>query len=416
MAKGLNKLTAASLKTKALGLHADGGGLYLQVTSGQDEQPRRSWLCRVTLEGKRRELGLGTTREVTLAAARARCAQFRQLAAQGTDPRAHEAAEIKAKAVAIAEARAREMNFRAAAEAYIAAHAPGWKSLKHARQWPATLEAYAYPVFGDVPVGAVDRAMVLKALEPIWLTKTETASRLRGRIENVLNWATARGLREGENPARWRGALAMVLPARSKVHGVQHHAAMPYMDSPAFLTRLQGMSGSAAACLAFLILTASRYGEVAGARLDEFDLANASWTIPAERMKAGRAHRVALSKPALAILEQRAACENISNDGLIFSSDLRRGCKLSDMTLTAILRRAELPFTVHGFRSTFRMWAAEQTSFPRELCEAALAHVNADRVEAAYMRSDLFEKRRELMAAWGAYLTGGDEMPHGARG
>ncbi len=404
MGGGVNKLTAVSLKTRKPGLHADGGGLYLQVTEGHTGEPRRSWLCRVTIQGKRRELGLGTARDITLAQARAKCATWRRLAAIGVDPKAHEAAEFQAKAAKAAKDRARSLTFRAAAGAYVDAHAPSWKSGKHARQWAATLEAYVYPIMGDVSVGEVDREMVLKVLDPIWASRTETAARVRGRIESVLDWAMVRGLREGENPARWRGALSKVLPARSKIQRPQHHPAMPYREAPAFMHGLLATQSPAASCLAFLILTASRYNEAAGATWAEMDFVNACWTLPAARMKGSRAHRVALSGPALEILRGRVPAGNAAGD-YVFASHLRKGCKLSDMTLTAILRRAGLPYTVHGFRSTFRIWAAEQTSFPREVCEAALAHVNADRVEAAYMRSDLFEKRRDLMQAWGTHLS-----------
>ncbi len=403
---GVNKLTALSLKTRKPGLHADGGGLYLQVTEGHDGEPRRSWLCRVTVHGRRRELGLGSARDITLASARARCADWRRLAASGLDPRAHEAEQIRAKAATAAAEQARGLTFRTAAESFIMAHTPGWKSRKHARQWSATLEAYAYPILGNVPVGEVSREMVLKVLDPIWSSRTETAARLRGRIESVLDWAMVRGFREGENPARWRGALAKALPARSKIQRPKHHAAMPYGEAPAFMHSLLAAQGPAAACLAFLMLTASRYSEAAGATWSEIDFDNQCWTLPAARMKASRAHRVALSEPALKVLRGRTPADHAADD-YVFASYSREGCKLSDMTLTAILRRAALPYTVHGFRSTFRIWAAEQTNFPREVCEAALAHVNSDRVEAAYMRSDLFEKRRELMQAWGVYLTQG---------
>jgi integrase len=405
MARATNKLTTASLKTRTPGVYADGGGLYLQVTQGKDGEPKRSWLCRVRLAGKVRELGFGRVQDLPLAAARERCAEYRRLAAAGIDPLEHEKAEAERKAAEEAERRARAMTFKQAADAYIAAHEKGWKNDKHRKQWPATLEAYAYPKFGAVPVGAVDRAMVLKVIEPLWATKTETASRLRGRIEAVLDWAAVRGLRSGENPARWRGALEMVLPARAKVQRQKHHPSMPYAKVGAFMADLRSKSAAGADCLQFLILTGARYGEAAGARWGEIDLLAETWTLPPERMKAGRTHRVALSSAAMDILRRRAKAHGSKPDGLVFESDMRRGAPVSDMTLTAYLRRAELPFTVHGFRSSFRVWAAEKTAFPREIGEAALAHTNSDRVEAAYQRSDFFEKRRRLMQAWADYLA-----------
>jgi integrase len=403
MARATNKLTTANLKTKTPGVYADGGGLYLQVSMGKDGEPKRSWLCRVRVGGKVRELGLGRPAEVPLAAARERCAEYRRLAAAGIDPLEHQKAMAEAKAAEEAERRARAMTFKQAAEAYIAAHEKGWKNEKHRKQWTATLEAYAYPKFGDVPVGAVDRTMVLAVIEPLWRTRTETASRLRGRIENVLDWATVRGLRTGENPARWRGALEMVLPARSKVQRKQHHPAMPYDQVGAFIAVLRTKPSVGADCLQFVILTGARYNEAAGARWGEIDLLAETWTIPGERMKAGKTHRVALSSAALEILRRRAK-HGTRPDALVFESDLREGAKLSDMTLSAYLRRAGLPYTVHGFRASFRIWAAEKTEYPREVAEAALAHTNADRVEAAYQRSDFFEKRRGLMQAWADYL------------
>jgi integrase len=260
-----------------------------------------------------------------------------------------------------------------------------------------------------VAVANIDQAMVMKVLDPIWTTKTETASRVRGRIEAVLDWATVRGFRRGENPARWRGHLEKALPARTKVQRVQHHAAMAIDAIPGFMAQLRDRSGAGAQCLAFLILTASRYNEAAGARWGEIDLEKRVWTVPAERMKAGREHRVPLSDPTLEILRDRAKLRSGGKrETLVFGSDFRHDAQLSDMTLTAALRRLGRKETVHGFRSTFRDWAAERTSFPREIAEAALAHANADKVEAAYRRSDLFEKRRELMAAWALFC--GDEI------
>lgn len=402
MARATNKLSATILKTREPGLHADGGGLFLQVTLGADGAPRRSWLCRVRLPGgDTRELGLGSASEVTLAQARSRCEEARRLGKSGIDPKA---AKKQARMKAAAEA-ARAMTFRQAAEGYIAAHQSTWRNAKHVRQWSATLAHYVYPVFGDVAVAEVDQAMVMRVLDPIWLTKTETASRVRGRIEAVLDWAAVRGHRSGENPARWRGHLQKALPPRSKAKRVEHHAAIPFEEMPAFMAMLGERGGAGAHCLAFLILTASRYSEATGARCREIDLARAVWTIPAERMKAGREHRVPLPPAALAILERRRARHGQDPDGLVFESDMRRGARLSDATLTAVLRRLGRSETVHGLRSSFRDWAAERTNFAREVAEAALAHTIGDKVEAAYRRGDLFEKRRRLMEAWAEYLA-----------
>ena len=403
MPRATNKLTHASLKKTAPGYYADGNGLYLQVTTGRDGEPRRSWLCRITVKGVRRELGLGRVQDLPLADARERCAECRRMAAAGIDPLEHAEAQEKAKAAEEAERKAKAMTFKQAAEAYISAHRATWAA-KHAAQWPSTLQRYVYPLFGDVPVGAVDRGMVLRALEAIWHTRTDTANRVRQRIEKVLDWATARGLREGENPARWRGGLQNALPAKSKLAKVQHHPAMDFRDAPEFMRKLAERTGAGADALRFIIFTACRFGEAAGATWREIDFLAETWTVPADRMKGGRPHRVALSAPAVALLKERAKANGREPDGLVFPSD-QTGKRLSDMTVSAVLRRMDLTVTTHGFRSTFRVWAAERTNFPRELAEAALAHVVGDAVERAYARSDLFDRRRKLMDAWADYLT-----------
>jgi integrase len=292
------------------------------------------------------------------------------------------------------------MTFKQCAEAYVAAHRAGWRNDKHAAQWSATLETYAYPTLGGLPVASVDVGLVLKVLEPIWSTKSETASRLRGRIEAVLDWAKVRGFREGENPARWKGNIDHLLPARAEVKAVEHHAALPYAEIGAFMAQLRNQPGMGAFALRFAILTAARTGEVLGTRWDEIDLKNAVWTIPAGRMKAGREHRVPLSSPAVTLLEELAKAK--AGEFVFFGQ--RTVKPLSNMALLMTLRRMKCDdLTAHGFRSTFRDWAAEQTSASREVAEAALAHTLADKVEAAYRRSDLFDKRRALMADWAAY-------------
>jgi len=314
----------------------------------------------------------------------------------GSDPlqeRERIAAERRAEA-------ARAITFKQSAELYIEAHRAGWKNAKHAAQWGSTLATYAYPTIGALPVAAVDVALVHKVLEPIWTKKPETASRLRGRIESILDWATTRGYRTGENPARWRGHLENLFPARSKVRQVQHHAALPYPELPAFMAKLEQQPGEGARALRFAIFTATRTAEVIGAKWPEIDLKARVWTIPAERMKAKREHRVPLSAPAVALLEEIGRGE-----GFVFPG-ASKGKPLSNMAMLATLRRmGRADLTAHGFRSSFRDWAAEQTGFPSEVAEAALAHVVGDKVEAAYRRGDLFEKRKTMMEAWARYCT-----------
>ncbi len=302
------------------------------------------------------------------------------------------------------------MPFAEAASKYIAAHEAGWKSAKHAAQWSATLEAYANPIIGRIPVADIEVAHVMRVLDPIWMTKTETASRVRGRIESVLDWATVRGFRKGDNPARWRGHLDNLLAPRAKVQKVEHHAALDYREVGAFMTELRVMEGLGARALEFAILTATRSGEVRGAVWSEFDMGAAVWTIPANRMKAGKELRVPLSPDALKLLN---ALPRISGTDLVFPSS--KNTQLSDMTLTAVLRRMGRDVTAHGFRSSFRDWAGETTAYAREVIEHALAHQLTDKAEAAYARGSLFDKRRRLMADWakhcGTVVKAGDVTP-----
>jgi integrase len=356
------------------------------------------WLYRFQLHGRRRDMGLGPTDLYSLAEARQKALEARKLVAQGVDP--IEARQTKRFAAAIETAKG--MTFRACAEAYINAHRSGWRNPKHAAQWPATLDAYAYPHFGSLPVQAVDVGLVLKAVEPIWTEKPETASRVRGRIESVIDWATARGYRAGENPARWRGHLENLLPPRSKVRRVEHHAALPYGEIAAFVADLRQQEGVGARALEFAILTAARTGEVIGARWDEINIDEKLWTVPAERMKAGKEHRTPLSDAALAIVEKMAA---IRQGDHVFPGG-KAGRPISNMAMLMTLRRMKRDhLTAHGFRSTFRDWAAERTNFPAEVAEMALAHVVGDKVEAAYRRGDLFAKRRQLAEAWAKYCA-----------
>ena len=301
------------------------------------------------------------------------------------------------------------------AERYLAAHSDTWRNPKHRAQWRNTLETYAHPHMGNLPVGELGTEHVLAALEPIWRTKPETAARVRGRIESVLDYATARDWRSGENPARWRGHLANLLPARGKVAPVQHHAALPWGEIADFLTALRGQAGISARALEYAILTAARSGEAFGARWGEVDLLGKVWTVPAARMKAGREHRVPLSAPALALLGEMAKLRTVdSSEAFIFPGAVV-GRPLSIMAMTMALRRMKRgDLTVHGFRSTFRDWAAERTNFPRDVAEMALAHAVGDKVEAAYRRGDLFQKRQQLMDAWAKHCEatklGGEVM------
>jgi len=385
-----NRLTALSVQRKKKpGLYADGDGLYLRVSP----TGARSWLFRYRWQGKRRDMGLGSTATVNLAQSRQKAGDARTDLSQGRDP-------IQARRQAEAALVATSMTFKACAEAYIAAHRDGWRNSKHAAQWRATLEAYVYPVFGDLPVGEIDVGHVMRALEPIWKDKTETASRVRGRIEAILDWARVRGYRSGDNPARWRGQLANLLPARSKVRQVRHHPALPYGEIGSFMQALRAQEGEAARALEFLFLTAARTGEVIGATWEEIDLGSATWTIPGSRIKTGRDHRVPLSPPAVKLLKAQA---KVRQGAWLFAGG-KLGKPLSNNAMLALLKRMKRPeLTAHGFRSTFRDWAAERTNYPREIAEAALAHRIPDATERAYRRGDLFEKRTRLMAEWARY-------------
>ena len=392
MPRKIHRLTALAIKNAGRGMHADGNGLYLQVS----ETGGKSWILRYMLEGRAREMGLGSLTLVSLKEARDK--------AQALRKQAHEHRIDPVDARRASRVRAVTLPFRDCANAYIEAHKAGWRNAKHADQWGNTLETYAYPVFGDLPVNEIDTALVMRVLEPLWRKKTETASRLRGRIESVLSWATVRGYREGENPARWRGHLDKLLPKRSKVQAVRHHPALPYADLPDFMVALKEQAGVASLALQFAILTAARTQEVLGMHWDEIDLEQAVWTVPAGRMKAGREHRVPLSAAAVRIL--KAAKELRSDDKVEVVFEGRPKQPLSTAALTAVLKRMERrDITPHGFRSTFRDWAAEQTAFPREIAEAALAHILTNKAEAAYQRGDLLERRRKLMEAWARYAT-----------
>lgn len=394
MAHTLNRLSAVKVaKLNKPGRHADGGGLYLQISRAGT----KSWTFRYMLNGAVHEMGLGPLGAISLAKARAIAAELRKQKWQGIDP-LQKKREIRAQAKIEA---APTITFREAATAYIAARQSGWKNKKHAKQWSSTLEQYAYPVFGDLPVQSISVSHVTKAVEPIWSLKTETASRVRGRIEAVLDWAKARGYCNGENPARWRGHLENLLPARTGVHKVKHFPALPYPEISIFVSALTQRQGLAARALELLILTATRTAETLGARWIEFDLDQAVWTIPGERTKSGRVHRVPLGEPAVELL--RKLQELGIDDEFVFPGQ-RRGKPLSNMAMLNVLARMKRnDITVHGFRSCFRDWAAELTGHGGDVVEMAIAHVVKNKVEAAYRRGDLFMKRKALMADWAGY-------------
>jgi len=395
MARMVDRLDTLSLgKAKPPGLYPDGKGLYLRVSTAKT----KSWVFRYMLDGRARYMGLGSVDDVTLAEARDKRDEARKgLKNERIDP-------IDAKRAKAAQERlekAKAVTFKDAAGRYIKAHGPGWKNAKHAAQWTATLETYAYPVIGELPVQAVDTALVTQILEPIWTTKNETASRVRGRIEAVLDWARARGFREGENPARWRGHLDHLLVDRNRL-ARGHHAALPFAEIGDFMALLRAREGVSAKALEFTILTAARTSEALGARWNEIDFDAKVWTVPAERMKAKRDHRVPLSAAALAILTPLSEARS----GEFVFPGAKKDQGLSNMALLTVLRRMERgDLTAHGFRSTFRDWAAERTNYPRDVAEMALAHAIADKVEAAYRRGDLFDKRRGLMDAWGTFTS-----------
>ena len=404
MARKIERLTAMKVEklkggeTPKPGMYADGGGLYLRVTPAG----ARNWVLRYMLNRKPRWMGLGPLALYGLAEARNRALAARRQRHDGIDP-------IEARRAERARQRldaAKAVTFKQCAESYIASHKAGWRNDKHATQWPATLSSYAYPVIGALPVQAVDTALVHKVLAPIWTRKPETASRLRGRLERILDFARVGGHRDGENPARWRGHLDKLLPARSKVRAVEHHAAMPYGELPAFLPTLRKEQGTAARALEFLILTAARTGEVIGARWNEMNLLDRTWAVPAARMKAHREHRVPLSVRAIAILNEMESAGDSDDPNAFVFPGRKPGTPLSNMAFLMLLRRmGHGNLTGHGFRATFKTWASERTSFQNEIVEAALAHAIGDKVEQAYRRGDLFEKRRKLMQQWATFCA-----------
>jgi integrase len=377
-----------SLKTR--GFYCDGGGLYLQVSKSGS----KSWVFRYAIGGHKRDMGLGSITTFTLAEARERARKMRQLVADGIDP-------IDQRRATMRGSVARPPTFRECAERYIAAHEAAWRN--GGREWLASLAKHAFPVFGNMGVAAVDLPMVLQAIEPLWTKQPVRMNIVRNRVEMVLDWAKVRGLRQAENPARWKGHLETLLPSRKKVAPVKHRAALPYREIGAFMVELRKLTDTSARVLEFQILTAARSGEVVAARWDEIDTGARMWTIPGARMKAGRDHRVPLSPAAMAILERQAAFRE--NDfvfpGRVSGQPIRIDAPMKPIEKLGLKGKV----TAHGFRSAFRDWAAEQTNFAREIAEASLAHTVGDATERAYQRSDFIAKRRQLMEAWGRYCA-----------
>ncbi|MCK8787815.1 integrase arm-type DNA-binding domain-containing protein [Roseomonas sp. NAR14] len=406
MARKVTPLTVMEVRAKKPGRYGDGGGLYLLVRSEEG----RFWVFRYVLGGRMREMGLGRAAGkgmVSLAEARTKAKALMQQVRAGIDPLQQRAAEAEAAvtaAMAEEAVAARRQTFRSVAELYISAHEKSWRNAKHAAQWHSSLATHAYPVLGDMPVEDIDTGHVMQVLEPIWHRTTETASRVRGRIEAILSYAATHQWRGGDNPARWRGHLANLLPPPGRVKPVEHLSALPWREMAAFMADLRAREGVAALALEFAILTAARSGEVRGMVWGEVNTERALWVVPPGRMKAGKEHRVPLSASALKVLMKMQPLRDRQRGDLVFPSPIRLGAKLSDQTLTALLMRMERSgLTVHGFRSSFRDWAAEATSYSNDLAEMALAHRTGSKVEAAYRRGDMLEKRARLMADWAAW-------------
>ncbi|WP_428375386.1 tyrosine-type recombinase/integrase [Lichenicoccus sp.] len=401
MPKKAAGLTAAKVSKAAAGRYVDGNGLRLLVR----ETGVRFWIFRYTLAGRTREMGLGRAGSepgaVPLSEARQTAGELHRLVRSGVDPLARRVDE-RAAAKALAQQTAiRGVTFEQAAERFMLANRAGWKNAKHSAQWTSTLKTYAYPHLGDLPVADVLTEHVLAVLTPIWTSKAETATRVRGRIETVLDFAKTTGLRAGDNPARWRGHLSNALPARADVAPVEHHAALPWNEIGGFMVDLAQQPGVGALALRFAILTAARSSEVLGARWSEIDVDAALWTVPATRMKAKKEHRVPLAPAALALLADAARLRLTDGPNAFVFPGAVPGKGMSNMAMTMVLRRMKRgDATTHGFRSSFRDWCSEATSYPGDIAEAALAHVVENKVEAAYRRGDLFAKRRDLMTTW----------------
>ena len=406
---GIGKLRPSQFKTKKRGLIADGGNLYLRTFLGKDGKISRGWIFRFKLPfARERDMGLGSLDSISLAKARQLAKQYRELIATGVDP-------IEQRNAIYAERRAAEAvqpppTFDMCARDYIALHRSGWRNPKHAQQWVNTLKTYASPFIGEVPVNEITIDHVLNVLNPLWYEKTDTMKRVRGRIEIVLDFAAAMKKRAGDNPARWNGNLKHLLASPEKIAPVNHHAALDYKNIGAFMTALRTREGIGALALEFCVLTAARTGEVLGSTWDEIDMDEAVWIVPANRIKAGKEHRVALSKAAMKVLHKvRAITQKIGGavaaSKLLFPND-STGQRLSENSLSSILTRMKYDdITVHGMRSVFRDWAGEESHFPNDIIEMALAHKIGDKTEQAYRRKTAFQKRRLLAEAWAGYCA-----------
>src|SRR6516225_2065959 len=390
MTRPLNRLTALKVtRTKQPGMYADGGGLYLRVAEGGSKQ----WIFRYVTDGHMRDMGIGPFHTLTLAQARERATAARVLRLDGIDPIDHK----RAQRAELLAAAAKAMTFRQCAEDFLREHEAKWTNATHRQQWRATLKNYVYPIIGNLPVAMIDTPLVLKVIKPLWTRTPKTASRVRGRIETVLGWATVHHYRSGDNPARWQGLLEHALPAKAKIAKTEHHAALPYAELAPFMAKLRQDTGAAARCLEFIILTGARLTEATGAMWDEID--NRTWVVPASRMKGGREHRVPLSDAAMAMLEAMPRMNDFVFPGM------RAGQPVGPQTIQGLVKELGGDITVHGFRSSFRDWAAEQTSYPNHVVEMALAHAISNAVEAAYRRGDLFDKRARLMQQWADYCA-----------
>jgi integrase len=396
MSRGINRLSGADLRRSKPGLYGDGNNLFLQVSVSKtnNKQINRSWIFRYTTTGRAIDMGLGSLNVIGLKQAREQAREYCTLRLRGIDPKQHR----DDQRAAAAAASIKSITFEAATHGYVSAHRDEWRSQQHAQEWPRSLAKHVFPTFGALPVASIDTPLVVKALSNVWQSAPETGARLRGRIEAILDWATVSGYRSGDNPARWNGHLEYLLAAPRK-RRVEHLAAMPWREVPKFMEGLRAIDGVAARALEFLILTAARSGEIFGAVWPEIDVDAKTWIIPPDRTKSGREHRVPLSPRCMQILKEVRAHQGQhvfpSIKGGLGESALRK--------LLASLDHSNI--TVHGFRSSFRDWAGESTNFPREVCEAALAHATGDRLEQAYRRGDALEKRRKLMESWAAFLA-----------
>jgi integrase len=392
MARPLHRLTALKVeRAKAPGMYADGGSLYLRIAPGGSKQ----YIFRYIRGGRLHDMGIGPTHTLSLAEARERATEARKLLLDGIDPLASK----RERFAALRAAEAKAVTFADCVRGFIKDNEASWTSPKHRSEWERSLAKYAFPVLGSLPVAAIDTPLVLRVIKPLWERVPETASRVRGRIENVLGWATVHHYRSGDNPARWNGLLEHALP--NVVKG-NHHAALHYAEVPAFMAKLRQQTSVTARCLEFTVLTAARLGEAMGATWDEIDLDGRVWTVPASRMKAGKEHKVPLSAAAIAVLRVLHA---VRISDYVFPGTLQGKAIGKNIPLRLLNELTGNGATVHGFRSSFRDWCSERTSFPREVAEMALAHAIPNAVEAAYRRGDLFEKRRRLMDSWASYCA-----------